>query len=65
MEKLAYHVHTGNLYPKKSPAVTNSSVAHEQKDVNEVDDRARTGSNAAVFFEFAFFENLGWVIGDR
>ena len=34
---------TANLYTKKSPAATNSSVAHEQKDVNEVDDCARTG----------------------
>ena len=59
--KVAYHVHTRNLYTKKSPAATNSSVAHEQKDVNEVDDRARTGCNAAVFFEFALLE---WVIGD-
>ena len=32
--KLAYHAHTGNLYTKKSPTATNSSVAHEQKDVN-------------------------------
>ena len=56
---------TANLYTKKSPAATNSSVAHEQKDVNKVDDRARTGCYAAVFFEFALFKNLGWVIGGR
>ena len=57
--EVAYHVHTGNLYTKKSPAATNSSVVHEQKDVNEVDGRACTGCYAAVFFEFALFENLG------
>ena len=58
MEKLAYHVHMGNLYPKKSPAATNSSVAHEQKDVNELDDRTRTGCDTVVFFEFALSKNL-------
>ena len=63
--KLAYHAHTENLYTKKSPAATNSSVPHEQKDVNEVVDRACTGCTAAVFFEFAFFKNLGWVIGSN
>ena len=52
----------GNLYTKKSPVVTNSSVAHEQKDVNKVDDHVCTGCNAAVFFELAFFENLCGVI---
>ena len=30
----------GELVHQKSPAATNSSIAHEQKDVNEVDDRA-------------------------
>ena len=50
----------GEFVHQKSPAATNSSIAHEQKDVNEVDDdRTRTGCNAAVFFEFALFENLG------
>ena len=33
-------------------------------DVNEVDGRARTGCNTAMFFECALFENLEWVIGD-
>ena len=33
---MAYHVHTGNLYTKKSPAAMDSSVAHEKKDVNGV-----------------------------
>ena len=56
---MAYHVHMGNLYIKKSPAATNSSVPHEQKVVNEVDDRAYIRCNTAVFFEFALFENLG------
>ena len=60
---MAYHVHTGNLYTKKSPSVMNSSVAHEQKNVNEVDDRACTRCNPAAFFEFAIFENLECVIG--
>ena len=63
--KLAYYVHTENLYTKKSPAATNSSVAHEQEDVNEADDRACTACLAAVFFEFALFENLGWAIGSN
>ena len=34
--EVAYHVHTGNLYTKKSPAAMDSSVAHEKKDVNGV-----------------------------
>ena len=35
------------------------------KDVNKVDDRACTKCNTAMFFEFALFENLVWVIGGR
>ena len=30
----------GEFVHQKSPEATNSSTAHEQKDVNEVDDRA-------------------------
>ena len=63
--KLAYHAHTGNLYTKKSPTATNSSVAHEQKDVNEVDDRAHNRCNTAAFSKFALFGNIGGVIGGR
>ena len=62
---MAYHVHTWNLYTKKSPAATNSSAAHEQKDVNEVDDRAHTRCNTAAFPKFALFGNLGGVIGSN
>ena len=48
----------GEFVHQKSPAATNSSIAHEQKDMNEVEDRAHTGRHATVFFEFALFENL-------
>ena len=56
---MTYHVHMGKLYTRKSPAAANSSVAHEQRDVNEEDDRAYIRCNTAVFFEFALIENLG------
>ena len=56
---MAYHIDMGNLYIKNLPAATNSSVPHEQKDMNEVDDIAYIRCNTAMFFEFALFENLG------
>ena len=31
--------------------------------MNEIDNRAPTGCNAAMVFEFALCENLGGVIG--
>ena len=34
------------------------------KGRDEVDNRTCTRCNAGVFFEFALFEKLGWVISD-
>ena len=56
----------GNLYTKKSPAATNSSVAHEQKDVLRwaITHVQTLECNRAMFFKFALPENLEWVISD-
>ena len=59
-----YHVQTGNLYERKSPAATNSSasgrdVRSERNGVRVRTRRRRTWCYPTVFLELAFLEYLG------
>lgn len=53
-----YHVQTGNLYERKSPAATNSSVIDVRPEMGCTSGTERTGGYPAMFFELAFLEYL-------
>ena len=57
-----YHVQTGNLYERKSPAATNSSGCDVRFEKNGVRVRARrpTWCYPTMFLELAFLEYLGY-----
>lgn len=54
------HVHTGNLYDRKSPAATNSSMIEDQNQPYHPDGNAIgvTRCDTPVLFELALFQNL-------